>query len=280
MEIRCLGSRLAAHVRISVFLGVFLVPLGAAAVLLGPLPLRAQTVVGRVLDAASDDPVPAATVQALDEQNATVVSTTSDREGRFELRLARPGAYRIRVERLGYPAQVAAELTLGHLEQVEVVLPLYPEPITLPPVTVTARGPERGRHGFERRRTMGAGVFLDPVHVALREARVATDILRGIEGVNLDHKGDVHALRGWGCLVVLLDHMRRPIMHTGGDPALPRRRALGGHVHLNEFVDPASVRAVEVYRTIEEVPEEIRRGVLWSEVERCAVVWIWTRQGW
>jgi hypothetical protein len=58
------------------------------------------------------------------------------------------------------------------------------------------------------------------------------------------------------------------------------RLALGGEFNVNDMVNPRSVRGVEIYPSIDEVPDEVRRGLRWQDVDRCGIVWIWTAMGW
>jgi len=260
--------------------GLAFVFLGAGATV---VPGSAQVVEGRVLDELSEQPVPLARVTALDEDGAAAGPVTATADGGFVLRLPGPGTYRLRVERLGYPVHTTGEFRAHPFERLDLEIRITPEAIPLAPLEVVARGPERGRDQFTRRRAAGEGVFVDPVHIALmrdaRRVRIASDVVRNVEGIQVDWDGKISTALGWRCLVVFLDHSPIPVMHTGGGAWEPRL-ALDGLVDLNDLTDSRNVMAVEVYRSIDEVPEEVRRGFRWSDVGRCGVVWFWTRVGW
>ncbi|HEU0052717.1 MAG TPA: carboxypeptidase regulatory-like domain-containing protein, partial [Longimicrobium sp.] len=78
-----------------------------ALLVLAAAPAGAQTVRGRVLDAASGKPVAQALVTATDSAGTTVRARADD-EGAFSLALPGGGQARIVAERLGYEAASVA----------------------------------------------------------------------------------------------------------------------------------------------------------------------------
>jgi hypothetical protein len=251
---------------------------------LAAAPASAQMVHGRVVDEGTGEGVSLARVTALEGDSVVAGPTTANREGRFRLSLPEAGSYRLRVERLGYPVHTTLEFPVRAFEEVEVQIALAPEPIPLAPLEVVARGVERGRDQFARRRAAGQGVFVDPIHVALmREAgriRTASDVVRGVEGIRVDFDGMISATRGFRCITVFLDQSPIALDRAFGGPDVEEE--FGGAVSLHQIIDPRQVMAAEVYRSIDEVPQEIRVGVRWQDVEwdRCGVVWLWTTMGW
>jgi hypothetical protein len=251
------------------------------------LPASAQMVLGRVVDEGTGEGVSLARIAVLVGDSVAVGPSAADQEGRFRLRLPGPGTYRLQVERLGYPLHTTLEFRAGPFEEVEVQIPIAPEPIPLAPLEIVARGPERGRDQFARRRAAGQGVFVDPIHIALmREAgriRTPTDVVRQVEGIDVDFHGVISATRGFRCIAVFLDHSPISLDRAFGGAAVPEE--FGGRLGLHEILDPREIMAAEVYRSIDEVPREIRAGVRWQDVEgleggRCGVVWFWTTMGW
>jgi hypothetical protein len=259
-------------------------PLAAVLVLgVWAAPASGQLVHGRVVDEGTGEGVSLARITAMVGDSVGAGPITADQEGRFRLRLPGPGRYHLRVERLGYPVHTTEELRAEAFEEVEVQVAIAPEPIPLAPLEVVARGLERGRDQFARRRATEDGQFVDMVHIALmradRRIRQASDVVRDVEGLRVRASGSIRTDLGWGCLVVFLDHSPIPVGYSAGrfSSEWPPRLA---SITLNEAVDYRTVRGVEVYRTVDEVPEELRRGLRWQDVGRCGVVWFWTEVGW
>lgn len=255
----------------------------SALIVLAAAPASAQTVHGSVMDETRNAPVSLARVTALHEDDVVAGPVTANAEGRFRLALPGAGPYRLRVERLGYPDHTTLEFRVDAFESVEIEILISPEPIPLAPVEVVARGPERGRDQFARRRAGEDGHFVDGINIALmreaRRVRLAADVVRDVEGIRVNAEGRISTTLGWGCLVVFLDHIPIPVGYSPGrfSRDWPPRQAA---IELNPAVDYRTIRGVEVYRTIDEVPGEIRAGIRWQDVGRCGVVWFWTDVGW
>jgi hypothetical protein len=235
---------------------------------------------GRVLDADTEEPVAQAAVTLLGEDRVLAGPVLTGPSGEFRLEWGGPSeGIRIRVERLGYHSHTTDTLTLEHAEP-QVEIRLERDAIRLDPLDVRGSGRERGRDGFQRRREGDRGFFLDPIHIALMEAPQATDILRRVPGFYEDfHRG---VLPMTGCVVTFLDHMTLPLSVTGSRGSLGSNRlAFGEGLPLNEVVRARDVRGVEAYRTMADVPDEIRRGFRWPSVDPlCGVVIVWTTIGW
>lgn len=247
-------------------------------------PASAQLVHGRVVDEGTGEGIPLARIAVLAGDSVAAGPVTASQAGRFRLRLPGPGSYRIQVERLGYPVHTTLEFEALALEEVEVEIPITPEPIPLAPIEVVARGFERGRDQFNRRRAEEEGFFFDPIHIALdrRAGRVRDllDIVRRTPGVWVEFNGrsrSAHTNLGWGCLTEYRDNqfMRSPIDYGDGD--LPE--GFETDLHLAPL-DIRDIMAVEVYRSIEDVPREIRLNIRPRESGRCGVILVWTRSGW
>lgn len=300
-----MSSRSAVLDRL-VFCGALLLCLFHAA------PLQAQTISGRVVDDASDQPLAGAAVALLNAQRAVVSSTISSDSGFFQLRAAAAGRYTVRVQQVGYADHEGQALELAAGEYLEVEVRLSRQVVNLDPVVVVARRPfEPGREGFARRRELGRGLFLDMVSIAVAEPRVTTDVFRGLQGVQVVPVEDggllrfsLRSMRGRRCLAVFLDHAADPIM-VQGPASAPRlnpgvgavRGGIGGgegvlrspelsgsgvwpYGDLDDLVDPASLRGIEVFRAWNEVPQELRSGLRAPHLQGCGVVLIWTATGW
>jgi len=105
-----------------------------------PFPvLAAQTVVGQVVDQATGGPVGEGFVVLLDEQGREVARALAAADGRFTLHAARPGAYRLRSERIGYVAFVSPPITVADGLTVTQRLAVGALGVELAPIVVTQR---------------------------------------------------------------------------------------------------------------------------------------------
>ncbi len=84
----------------------------ALLLLLGAFPVQAQSIRGRVLDAASDTPVVEALVQLLAERDRVVASGASSTRGEYLVRGPAAGTYRLRVLRIGFRPWVSDPVRL------------------------------------------------------------------------------------------------------------------------------------------------------------------------
>jgi hypothetical protein len=94
--------------------------------------LDAQLVYGRVIDAQSNEGVPRALVEVL--QNAVVVArSAADSTGayRIPLPIRQPGSYQLRASRVGFVTQDSPPLDVGATDIVELNLRISPSPLPL-----------------------------------------------------------------------------------------------------------------------------------------------------
>lgn len=251
--------------------------LTAFAALLAAVPVSAQSVRAVATDAATGAPVAEVMVRVEDGAGTVRASGFTDAAGVVVLRLRGDGPHCVRAERAGYRPAARAGIVAGAGGQAAVALRMEQRPFTVDTVTVIARGEdERGRDGFERRRLMGEGVFLDSAYLEPRIQAVpfVGDLLRGVPGVTVGRTPGRYTTavprsqRGWKCMVMLID----------GRP-LPLRFADGGGRELHHVIGPRDIKAVEVYREWSEVPPEFQRYAS-NGMYRCGAYLYWTRARW
>ncbi len=114
--------------------GTTLLLCGAA---LAPTPARAQSVLGRFVDAAKDAPIPGAVVTLKDSTGADVASTLTDEQGRFLLRAPSAGRYSLRAERIGFQSTTTALLSLASDATREIRLESSEQAVELEGVVAT-----------------------------------------------------------------------------------------------------------------------------------------------
>ncbi|HVG45455.1 MAG TPA: carboxypeptidase-like regulatory domain-containing protein, partial [Longimicrobium sp.] len=128
-------------------------------------PLAAQTVRGKVLDAATGEPVPQAEVTAASTEGRGAGRARTGADGTFTLEFRAPGTFRLRAERTGYRAATSQDLPVDVRETLEVELRISATAVAIDPLRVTARvSPPRRRSleisGFYERERIGSGRFL------------------------------------------------------------------------------------------------------------------------
>ena len=104
------------------------------------LPLDAQTVRGRVVDAETGQPIAGAVVALADAQGARADAVLTRADGAYTVRAPAAGAYRVTAERVGYQSAWVEE-ALAPGQTLERELNLMPSRLVLEPVI--ARGVQR-----------------------------------------------------------------------------------------------------------------------------------------
>jgi hypothetical protein len=109
--------------------------------------LYAQTVVGHVLDGETAAPVEGALVLLLDPSRGEVGGALSGFSGRFVIRAPGPGAYTLRVERIGYGTTTSGPFTLQVGQTFQTVLQILTKPLEIEGFRVEAERRCRVRPG-------------------------------------------------------------------------------------------------------------------------------------
>jgi hypothetical protein len=243
--------------------------------LLLPLPVHAQRVVGRVVDATTSAGIPNVEVRVESAGNTTVRSI-SDSTGHFVARVnTGAGTYRVSAHHLAYSPS-RAEVDVGEQDQVEVVIRLAVTALSLPPLEVVGRSrapdPYLERNGFYERKAAGFGAFIDPEEVERRRPMNTTDLFHRVSGVRVIHVGgirgnDIRITRAEDPTCPPRVYIDRVIARRGG-------RMGAGDTPLDVLIPPSNIHAIEIFRSPSEIPTEFG-GVDVS----CGVVVIWTKRG-
>lgn len=233
--------------------------------------LRAQALLGHVVDDDTGAPVSWAALLLLDASGDTVGTVLADSAGWFLFNPKGPGPYRVRALRVGYRPVTAGPVRMSSpADAVTLEVRMAVSAVPLEPLKVIAEPQDRQLEGagFYRRKQYEPGKFLTPLQIQARQPVFTEDLLRGIPGVNvIDTVGVklIRMMRGRAMsLVQGSDHGGcAPAVYVQGmrqmDPGvLPR-------------LDPHAIRAIEVYRGPSEVPVEYG-GV---GPGRCGVVLFW-----
>lgn len=225
------------------------------------------------------------------------LGTESDEEGRFFIAPLKPGEYRLEVRRMGYTRTLSQAVVVEMGDTVDVEFYVRPDAILLSPLTIVGRS-RRGRDAFERRR-LGAdrGIFLTPSMIDSISPDHPAEVLKGLDKVDVawgwgtigsGQPGPIPKVRtvlGRGCVLYMVDFMQvNPPPWANGDWSSFLLGGLRGE----------DIVAVEVYRSVLEVPKDLRRytdrtRTVWNlgsgqarfqEDIHCGLVVYWTKQGW
>ena len=198
----------------------------------------------------------AVTLASAQEGLSATGSVVSGEAGFFGFPSVPPGLYRISVTLLGYSSSSDTVRVVGAAD-VEITFPLAVEPVDLEPVVVVVRRrPVGPLEGFERRRAMQRGVFLDRDEIDATNASEFTDLVRNIPGARLvpTATGSDLYFRG-GCT---------PDLFLDG-------AHIGSTSNIDAFLRLEDLEAVEVYRG-PEMPGEFGNNL-------CGAIVAWTLRG-
>lgn len=257
-----------------------------AAVFLLAAPASAQVVRGVVTDAESGDAIEDVTVRLKDGQGAVSGTTTTDDDGRFYLESGSLATESVlSLEALGY---VTESVLLGDLTGfsdagVELDVALVPDPLPVEGLVAHVESRPLVRHlanaGFYRRQHANFGSFRILTDEDRTQARVPSDLLRGIQGIRLDQldmltggAGSEPRIRASTIGTFQQDGTCYPSVFLDG--SLIRRGAPAARLQrpFDRLVSPNQVQAIEVYRSPSQLPAQYG-----GNQGGCGVILLWTR---
>jgi hypothetical protein len=251
-----------------------------AAGVLSATPLAAQTVRGRVLDAATGEGVAAAAVQARSADGHDMGRARTAADGSFAIQLRAAGTVRIQAERTGYRTTLTDTTPVAPREAVEVEVRLSATALAMEPLRVTARvEPPKRRNlelsGFYQRERMGIGEYVRREDIELRPSQNLAQVLQRVQGTAIQYQGAkqyVYFPRNGA--PALVQQARGAPRNT----CLPRLFVDGTRVtydaqnDINSVVNPGQVEGIEVFRGPSEIPAQYN-----DSNSMCGVILIWTR---
>lgn len=102
-------------------------------------PLRAQTVIGRVVEAGSGQPIQGSFVQLFDIDGVARARVLTGIDGRFVLRVPTAGSYSLQAEQIGFSVGRISDIHLGDTSVSEYTIPLQVSAVVLDQVSAVAR---------------------------------------------------------------------------------------------------------------------------------------------
>jgi hypothetical protein len=223
-------------------------------------PAAAQVVTGRTLDSATREIVPATLISLLNIAGDSLHAMLSDGDGLFRLSVPGAGSYALRAQRLGYADLTTTQFLVRPDEIVTVEVLLGADPIDLEPLAVVGRRSGSGLIAGHRRRAdwidrTGIGKVITRKEFDEKRHPVVTDYFQSVPGVRVVGSGASARVNMRGCSpMVFVDGVRAP----------------GFDVNM---INPDALEGVEIYRSVSEVPAELRVG------GGCGAIALFTRPG-
>lgn len=196
----------------------------------------------------------------------TTTEVRTDAGGEFRLSTSVAGTQLLDARIIGFvPLRRVVDVLPERGARIDLVMTDFPTEIDTVRVLATRRSPHDALAGFERRRRLGHGQFLDPDDVELRRPLVFTDLMRGLAGVHIrsvdlmTRTVQMRATSGLTCTpVVVVDGVRFPV----------------DEVNVDDVIPADVVRAVEVYPRRMQAPAEY-------QATDCGSIVVWTGlRGW
>jgi len=240
-------------------------------------PLAAQSVRGKVLDAATGEPVPQASVSAVTVEGRGAGQTRAGPDGTFHMELRAAGTFRLRAERAGYQPTVTDTVAVDVRETLEVELRLTAGAVAIEPLRVTARVAPPHRRSLEMsgvydRARAGFGQRLYREDLDRQYNSTLGQILARVTGVTRYQVGPheyiiFNRARAIGTLQGATSTACLPTLYIDGT-----RAAYGGGTDINSLVTPQQIEAVELYSSAANIPIQYN-----GSGSACGVILIWTR---
>lgn len=213
---------------------------------------------GRVVNAA-DRPLAGANVEVF----GAASKTQTDSSGNFLLRNLPSGTQTLVVRKLLFAAVTQpVDLSTKAVASAKVIMQTAPP--VLPTVAIKATGAAKGLQdvGYDRRKKMGLGKFMDRQQIEEKIPTYMTDIFTTTPGIRVDYSSGQPVLTGTrgtsgnGCVNYVVD-------------GSPYSEASPGDI--NDFMHPNEVEAVEVYSDVDTPAEYAKPGT------SCTTILIWTK---
>ena len=193
--------------------------------------------------------------------------TTTDEDGEFSLRGLPAGSHTLEARALGYlPMHLAVDLFPGRRAHAAVTMSDFPTVIDTVRVRASRPPASSTPPGFDVRRRIGYGTFLDAEQIEQRGPQQFSDLLRAVRGVFVTPTGiagSIISMEGNNTLTAC-----QPLLVIDGE-----RVPLNG-MNINDLIPTQIVTGVEIYPRRLEAPPEF-------QTIECGSIVVWTgARGW
>ena len=173
--------------------------------------LDAQVLRGRIISSVSRTPMSDATVEALDSLRGVLVSARTDSAGRFVMVFSQPGAFRVRIRRIGIEPTLSDLLRFEGQDTVDIELLVDERAAVLDERTITGTGEPRelNRRRLADAQSRGWRVYPPERVIPARERAISLDqMLRSLGMANvMISQTCIRSLVTNGCLAIFIDDM-------------------------------------------------------------------------
>lgn len=257
----------------------YLVFVELAAALGGLQAASAQTLRGRVEDAASRAGISVVEIVLLAENGRVLGRTQTDSTGAFLINWRDAARVKVQATRVGYQTTITPLFTVQAAETLTASVLLSGAPIAVEPLIITDRSIADPRSsyaaGIERRRRSGIGHFFTRDQIRAANSSEVAGLLRSVPGVTLRADQNSNALlafSGSNASSGMGSNARGQTITT----VCPMTIFLNGRIHRNpmegvNILATWEIEAIEVYRNMTEVPSEFS-----GSHARCGVIAIWS----
>lgn len=194
--------------------------------------------------------------------------------GHFRLSGIPAGRQTVEVRFLGYRTErLSLDLEAGQMLRVQVELAIDPVPLERVEIN-TPRSRSIELQGFYRRRAQGFGHFLTREQIDGMQARLVTDVMRRVPGVQIlpvSGRMGTDYVAQMGRAALSSGRICPVLYYVNGIPF-----STDPDAGINTFVRADDIAAMEVYSGVSQIPPEFNSSLHGS---RCGVVVIWTHGG-
>jgi len=224
---------------------------------------------GTVVD-TTGSPLPLVEVVLVDKASASARTNSS---GAYRMDNVSSGFHLVRFRRVGlFPTTVPVMVQPSEITGVNAVLGMIPQALATVTVQDTLGEVLRLPPGVADRMRNGMGSYITAVDIERKHLVRTSQMLQYVAGTQVSKDGQVNSTRGAisimtpGCmygLPIYIDGQRIADPHAGAD-------TLHGS-DLTDYVQPAEVAVIEVYRGPSELPKTLPQ-------DKCGGLFIWTKR--
>ena len=238
-----------------------------------PAPVLAQSIVGKVLDSESSEPLVGAEIILLDDAGRPRVRGFSDTGGGFRIETQGAGRYRLRVAHLGHLEYTSTDIRVSRGDVVTVEIRMGMHAIPLDPLTVVAPPSHQSAHlreFNERRENPGGlgGYYMTRDQVERRPATTATKLLLELPAVRVQPIITENNPMGLDRSLIVLQGTSGPCVANVFVDGLRARQSVDHS--LDDLLDPSLIAGVELY------PRALLAPIQYQVDPGCGVVLYWT----
>jgi hypothetical protein len=231
-------------------------------------------IVGTVLDNNSQTPIANVNLTIRNVHDQYLGRAVSDSSGRFTFTVYRTSAVNIYASRIGYRRTSTPVLHFDGNSFFQVKLHMDPEVVVLAPLEVGARATGAANPvlaDFRHRLMSGTGHYITRADIERRRPMYVSDMLQDVPGVRL-----ASSARGNRRIITMArsEAMLCQVQLFVDGRLMNRGAGLLADQSIDDYVEPASVEGIEVYRGLSTLPPEF-----YTPEAKCGVVAVWTRRG-